>query len=87
MNEVSITNIEKLVISAILFDSSLFEETILKSKDFSNLQNQKIFQILETLYKEKLPFDEDFIFKYIPKNEKNIYIGYFNNDIYNCRMF
>lgn len=73
MNEVSITNIEKLVISAILFDSSLFEETILKSKDFSNLQNQKIFQILETLYKEKLPFDEDFIFKYIPKNEKKDY--------------
>ena len=35
MNEVSIINIEKLVISAILFDSSLFEETILKSKDFS----------------------------------------------------
>lgn len=73
MNEVSIINIEKLVISAILFDSSLFEETILKSKDFSNLQNQKIFQILETLYKEKLPFDEDFIFKYIPKNEKKDY--------------
>ena len=73
MNEVSIINIEKLVISAILFDSSLFEETILKSKDFSNLQNQKIFQILETLHKEKLPFDEDFIFKYIPKNEKKDY--------------
>ena len=73
MNEISIANIEKLVISAIIFDSSLFEETILKSKDFSNLQNQKIFQILETLHKEKLPFDEDFIFKYIPKNEKKDY--------------
>ena len=73
MNEVSIANIEKLVISAIIFDSSLFEETILKSKDFSNLQNQKNFQIFETLHKEKLPFDEDFIFKYMPKNEKKDY--------------
>ena len=42
MNEVSIINIEKLVISAILFDSSLFEETILKSKDFSTNIEVKI---------------------------------------------
>ncbi|MGD9595390.1 replicative DNA helicase [Wolinella succinogenes] len=57
--------IERSVLSSILFDPSRFEEisTKIDSKDFSYLPHRHIFEALKELHRLDLPLDEEFIVK------------------------
>jgi len=63
--EISLHNldIERGVLSAILFDGDNFEKVaaILKSKDFYLPFHQNIFDIMDRLYKKDYPIDETFL--------------------------
>lgn len=58
-------NIEKAVLSSILFNPDEFEriKEILKADDFSSSVHQKIFELMQKLHDEELPIVEDFILK------------------------
>lgn len=64
-----IKNMEFSVLSSIIFDYTLMEDTILKPNDFSNPNLGKIFYIMQKLYKEGDPIDEDLILNKVPKKE------------------
>lgn len=63
MNSSYNLNIEKAVLSAILFDYEVIETSSLKADDFYLPAHQKIYQTMSDLYKESLPIDEEFIRK------------------------
>jgi replicative DNA helicase len=61
-----IISIEKGVLSAILFDNSLFDDemiNILDENDFYISEHRIIFKAMRDLFKENLPIDETFIIK------------------------
>ena len=64
-------NIEKAILSSVLFDCTIIEEvsTVLKVSDFYIPQHQKIFQGMLDLHNEDMPIDEDFLRKRIPSQE------------------
>lgn len=56
-------NIERVIISSIVFDPSKFEEIkdLLEPKDFSHKPHRSIFEVCLELFAQDLPLDEDFI--------------------------
>lgn len=67
------SNIEKAVLSSILFNPEEFEKIhkILKADDFSSHAHQKIFEVMEKLYDEEMPIVEDFISKRLNNSKLN----------------
>ncbi len=65
MDSVYSINIERAVLSSILFNPEEIEDVlgILKYNDFYFPAHQKIFAVMEKLHKEDLPLDEEFIRK------------------------
>ncbi len=65
MDSIYRVNIERAVLSSILFNPEEFENIIevLKAKDFYLLAHQKIFEIMINLYNDDMPLDEEFIRK------------------------
>jgi len=65
MDSVYSINIERAVLSSILFNPEEIEDVlgILKSNDFYFPAHQKIFEVMEKLHQEDLPIDEEFIRK------------------------
>lgn len=66
-------NIEKAVLSSILFNSEEFEKIneILKADDFSLSAHQKIFEVMQKLYDEEMPIVEEFISKRLNNSKLN----------------
>lgn len=62
-------NIERAVLSAIIFDSNIFEEIAsrLKPEDFYHPFHQHLFRAMEKLSKKQLPIDEEFLRKELEK--------------------
>lgn len=69
----TILNIEKAVLSSILFNPDEFEKIkkILKADDFSLSTHQKIFEIMEKLHQEEMPIVEEFIAKRLNNSKIN----------------
>ncbi|PAF52117.1 replicative DNA helicase [Helicobacter sp. 13S00477-4] len=73
-------DIERIVISAIIFDSSKFEDfaDLLEPKDFIHIPHRSIFEVCLSLFKQGLPLDEGFIRTKLPEskisNEEFLYI-------------
>ena len=65
MDSVYSINIERAVLSSILFNPEEFEDVagVLKSKDFYLPAHQKIFEAMDLLHSNDLPIDEEFIRK------------------------
>jgi len=65
MDSVYSINIERAVLSSILFNPEEIEDVlgILKHKDFYLPAHQKIFEVMEQLHTNDLPIDEEFIRK------------------------
>ncbi len=65
MDSVYSINIERAVLSSILFNPEEIEDVlgILKHKDFYLPAHQKIFEVMESLHTNDLPIDEEFIRK------------------------
>lgn len=63
MDSVYCVNIERAVLSSILFNPEEFEDIaeILKSKDFYLPAHKKIFEVMTQLSNEEIPIDEEFI--------------------------
>jgi len=66
-------NIEKAVLSSILFNPEEFEKIneILKADDFSSSAHKKIFEVMQKLYDEEMPIVEDFISKRLNDSKLN----------------
>ena len=64
-------NIERAVLSSILFNPELIEDVlgIVKPSDFYLLAHQKIFDVMEKLNQDDLPIDEEFIKKRVNNKE------------------
>ncbi len=58
-------NIERSVLSSILFNPASFEETAsaIKAKDFYLPAHKYIFEAMEACEKDDLPIDEEFVKK------------------------
>lgn len=65
MDSVYSLNIERAVLSSILFNPEEIEDVlgVLKSRDFYLPAHQKIFAVMEQLHNEDMPIDEEFIQK------------------------
>ena len=63
MDNIYAINIEKAVLSSILFDYGIIEDIIalLNPKDFYLPAHQKVFQVMLELHNSDMPIDEDFI--------------------------
>ena len=72
MDSVYSINIERAVLSSILFNPEEIEDVlgVLKHKDFYLPAHQKIFEVMETLHNADLPIDEEFIRKRV--NSKDV---------------
>jgi len=70
MDNSNLINIERAVLSSIIFDQDVIEDVlgILKPKDFYLPAHQKIFAVMERLSYEDLPIDEQFLKKYLPSD-------------------
>ncbi|MEA1915319.1 MAG: replicative DNA helicase [Campylobacterota bacterium] len=71
MDSVYSINIERAVLSSILFSPEELEDVlgVLKAKDFYLPAHQKIFDVMETLHTEQLPIDEEFIRKRVSSQD------------------
>lgn len=71
MDTVYTLNIERAVLSSILFDHELIEDIlgVLKPSDFYLPAHQKVFAAMEILNYEDMPIDEDFIRKKLNPKE------------------
>jgi replicative DNA helicase len=71
-------NIERAVLSSILFEASLYEEVAskIKPRDFYLPHHRNIFEAMSELEREDLPIDEEFLKKRLLQNEK------YNEDIF-----
>jgi len=71
MDSVYLVNIERAVLSSILFDPEIFEDVlgVLKSQDFYLLAHQKIFDVMQELYRNDEPIDQNFIRSKLDKVE------------------
>lgn len=63
MDSIYSLNIERAVLSSILFNPDEIEDVlgVLKPKDFYLPAHQKIFAVMEKLHNEDMPIDEEFI--------------------------
>lgn len=71
MDNIYALNIERAVLSSILFNPEEIEDVlgILKAKDFYLPAHQKIFAVMEELNYDDLPIDEEFIRKRVDSKE------------------
>ena len=71
MDSIYSINIERAVLSSILFNPEEIEDIlgILKGKDFYLPAHQKIFDVMERLHNEDMPIDEEFIRKRVDSKE------------------
>ena len=70
MDNIYNINIERVVLSSILFSQDIESVLdILKPEDFYLPAHQNIFEVMETLYKSDLPMDEDFIRKRVDSKD------------------
>ncbi len=71
-------NIERAVLSSILFEPSLYEEVAakIKSRDFYLPHHRNIFEAMGELEREDQPIDEEFLKKRLLQNER------YNEDIF-----
>ena len=71
MDNIYALNIERAVLSSILFDHEIIEDIlgILKPKDFYLPAHQVVFEVMEFLNREGLPIDEEFIRKRVDQKE------------------
>ncbi|WP_095296630.1 replicative DNA helicase [Helicobacter sp. 12S02232-10] len=65
-------NVERVIISFIIFDSDKFDEVadLLEPKDFLHIPHRTIFEVCLDLFRQNLPLDEEFIRSKIPDNKK-----------------
>ena len=72
MDSIYSINIERAVLSSVLFNPEEIEDVlgVLKHKDFYLPAHQKIFEVMETLHNQDLPIDEEFIRKRV--NAKDV---------------
>ena len=77
-NQLHNLNIERAVLSSILFDPSLYEDVAskLKPKDFYLPDHRAIFEAMEELEREDQPIDEEFLRKKLLQKDK------FNEDVF-----
>ena len=73
MDFINILNIERLILSSIIFDyEQIFEiSLILKKEDFYLKAHQDIYEVMLNLQEEGLPIDEEFIKNRVPKDNFN----------------
>lgn len=71
MDNIYSLNIERAVLSSILFDHEIIEDIlgVLKPSDFYLPAHQKIFAVMEQLNHEDMPIDETFIRKRVDSKE------------------
>ena len=71
MDSVYKLNIERAVLSSIIFDDNIIEDVlgILKTKDFYFPAHAYIFDIMQKLHNENMPIDEEFIRQKSDKKE------------------
>jgi len=71
MDNIYALNIERAVLSSILFDYEIIEDIlgVLKPSDFYLPAHQKVFAVMEALNNADMPIDEDFIRKRLDSNE------------------
>jgi replicative DNA helicase len=71
MDNIYALNIERAVLSSILFDQDIIEDLlgILKDKDFYLPAHKKIFKAMEQLNYEDMPIDEEFLRKKLDSKE------------------
>jgi len=71
MDNIYTLNIERAVLSSVLFDQDIIEDIlgVLKPADFYLPAHQKVFEVMEKLNYEDLPIDEDFIRKRVDSHE------------------
>ncbi len=72
MQELYNLNIERSVLSAIIFDSEIYEDiaSVLTYDDFYLPFHQYLFLAMNTLFEKELPIDEEFLKKELQKNNK-----------------
>ncbi|HIP60509.1 MAG TPA: replicative DNA helicase [Campylobacterales bacterium] len=77
-NQLHNLNIERAVLSSILFDPSLYEDVAskIKPRDFYLPDHRSIFEAMEVLEREDKPIDEEFLRKKLLQNDK------FNEDVF-----
>ena len=73
MDFINILNIERLILSSIIFDyEQIFEiSLILKKDDFYLKAHQDIYEVMLNLQEEGLPINEEFIKNRVPKDNFN----------------
>ena len=73
MDFINILNIERLILSSIIFDyEQIFEiSLILKKDDFYLKAHQDIYEVMLNLQEEGLPIDEEFIKNRVRKDNFN----------------
>ena len=73
MEKLAILNIERAVLSSILFNPEVFDKIskILKVNDFSSFAHQKIYTVMVNLYDEEMPIVEEFIQKRLDDSKLN----------------
>ena len=71
MDNIYSLNIERAVLSSILFDHDIIEDIlgVLKPADFYLPAHQKVFAVMEALNHADMPIDEDFIRKRVDSKE------------------
>jgi len=71
MDNIYALNIERAVLSSILFNPEIIEDLlgIIKAKDFYLPAHKKIFAAMEQLNIEDMPIDEEFLRKKLPSKE------------------
>ena len=71
MDNIYALNIERAVLSSILFNPEIIEDLlgVLKPKDFYLPAHKKVFEVMELLNSEDLPIDEEFIRKRVDQKE------------------
>ncbi len=72
MEELYNINVERAVLSAIIFDPEIYEDVaaILKPEDFYLPFHQHLFASMEELFEAELPIDEEFLKKELQKRGK-----------------
>ena len=72
MQELYNLNIERAVLSAIIFDPQIYEEiaAALTPEDFYLPFHQHLFEAMESLFEKELPIDEEFLKKELEKSGK-----------------
>ncbi|HIP13227.1 MAG TPA: replicative DNA helicase [Arcobacter sp.] len=71
MDNIYALNIERAVLSSILFNPEIIEDLlgVLKPKDFYLPAHKKVFEIMELLNSQDLPIDEEFIRKRVDQKD------------------